>query len=340
MLTFSAAQILAFVLVLLTMAVTLRLRDNRRLLPFVILAALAAMQACLVSLRWDFGITSARLLQIMLSCVLPSMSWLAFRSFTAQRQGLSFPSDLLHLLPLLAVMLCYLLWSDGIDAVIVVANLVYGVKFLQLTLKGEDELSHAALGGLPNLRRALWFMTFSLLGSVCVDVLVVIDFIHSDGLHAPTLIAAGNLVILLALVTMLQFGASAVTGNEPDEADASAPSGPTSEDSDIANRVRALLDAGGLATEPDLTLNRIARRLTLPVRSVSRAINMVHGRNVSQFVNEVRIAKACEMLRNTDTPITRVIYDSGFQTKSNFNREFLRVTGKTPRDWRNAPPPN
>jgi AraC-like DNA-binding protein len=39
-------------------------------------------------------------------------------------------------------------------------------------------------------------------------------------------------------------------------------------------------------------------------------------------------------LGKTAQPVTAIMYDGGFQTKSNLNREFLRVTGTKPRDWR------
>jgi AraC-like DNA-binding protein len=32
--------------------------------------------------------------------------------------------------------------------------------------------------------------------------------------------------------------------------------------------------------------------------------------------------------------VTTAMLDSGFNTKSNFNREFLRVTGASPSKWR------
>jgi len=38
-------------------------------------------------------------------------------------------------------------------------------------------------------------------------------------------------------------------------------------------------------TDPDLNLNRIARRLTLPARDVSRPINEKTGQNLSQYVD-------------------------------------------------------
>lgn len=40
------------------------------------------------------------------------------------------------------------------------------------------------------------------------------------------------------------------------------------------------------------------------------------------------------LLNETDLSITAAMMESGFQTKSNFNREFLRVAGMTPREYR------
>ncbi len=51
-------------------------------------------------------------------------------------------------------------------------------------------------------------------------------------------------------------------------------------------------------------------------------------------MNEYRIAEARRLLRETDLAVTQVMLEAGFQTKSNFNREFLRATGKTPSDFR------
>ena len=45
------------------------------------------------------------------------------------------------------------------------------------------------------------------------------------------------------------------------------------------------------------------------------------------------------MLADPKASITETIYASGFNTKSNFNREFARVTGKTPSEWRNLSKP-
>lgn len=58
--------------------------------------------------------------------------------------------------------------------------------------------------------------------------------------------------------------------------------------------------------------------------------------SVSQYVNGYRVQAACELLEAGDEPISAVMFEGGFLTKSNFNREFLRVTGKSPSAWRNS----
>jgi transcriptional regulator GlxA family with amidase domain len=42
-----------------------------------------------------------------------------------------------------------------------------------------------------------------------------------------------------------------------------------------------------------------------------------------QYLNRLRINKACEMLISSDTPVTDVCYACGFSNLSNFNRQFL-----------------
>ena len=55
---------------------------------------------------------------------------------------------------------------------------------------------------------------------------------------------------------------------------------------------------------------------------------------MSQYVNNHRIDEARRLLATTDEPITRIMFDAGFLSKSNFNREFLRITGLSPKAWR------
>ena len=89
-------------------------------------------------------------------------------------------------------------------------------------------------------------------------------------------------------------------------------------------RLQALLQKEPLFLDPDLTLSRLARRMLVPVKALSSAINQSSGDNVSRFINSYRIEHACDLLDQARS-ITSTMFDSGFQTKSNFNREFLHI---------------
>ncbi|MDO4794853.1 MAG: AraC family transcriptional regulator [Brachymonas sp.] len=107
-------------------------------------------------------------------------------------------------------------------------------------------------------------------------------------------------------------------------------------DNDAATiaRLTELVQAHELFRDPDLSLIKLARRMGVPARELSAAVNRHCGQNVAQWVNAFRIAAACQQLASSDAPISVVMLDCGFFTKSNFNREFRRHTGLSPSAYR------
>ena len=332
MLKISIAQILFVTLCLLAASLWRKQREAVAATPFFAVAALAAVQALLVSLRWDYGISQFRIPQVLLAAAMPGAVWLSFRVAVS---GMAAPGwrDTLHVLPVVLAGIALIAYPDAIDIILVLAFLFYGLRFLRLALSGETGFGKIPLEGVIDMRRAVWLLAFSLLGSTLVDVLVFLDFARGAGAHAALFIGAGNLIWLLALGASVALGSQALP-LETGEAEQEVPSLPEEEDFKVAEKIRSLLVGTGLAKDSGLTLSRLSRRAGLPMRTVSSAINRVHGRNVSQYINDVRVAEACRLLRDDEISITQAIYASGFQTKSNFNREFMRVTGKTPRVWR------
>lgn len=62
----------------------------------------------------------------------------------------------------------------------------------------------------------------------------------------------------------------------------------------------------------------------------------MQGSERFQYINEFRVMEACELLAKSDKSVTEIMFDVGFQTKSNFNRAFRRVTGMPPIQWRST----
>ena len=84
-----------------------------------------------------------------------------------------------------------------------------------------------------------------------------------------------------------------------------------------------------------ITLAQAARKLQVPARQLSQAVNQCYGASFSVLLNDKRISKAKQLLlQNPPLAVTDVMYQAGFATKSNFHKEFVRVTGKTPGAYR------
>ncbi|OQP54344.1 hypothetical protein A4H97_22950 [Niastella yeongjuensis] len=54
------------------------------------------------------------------------------------------------------------------------------------------------------------------------------------------------------------------------------------------------------------------------------------------FLNEVRIAYACNQLLQTNKPVTAICYESGYNTVAYFHRQFFRLKKTTPLQYRKS----
>ena len=58
------------------------------------------------------------------------------------------------------------------------------------------------------------------------------------------------------------------------------------------------------------------------------------GMTFTHYLARTRVEAAKELLLNPATRISEAAYESGFQSLSQFNRMFRRVTGQSPTDFR------
>ena len=84
----------------------------------------------------------------------------------------------------------------------------------------------------------------------------------------------------------------------------------------------------------DLSVGFVADQCGLSEASFTRYFKTVTGNRFSEFVNLVRVRQACALLIETSDPVASICYDSGFQNLANFNRQFLRLKGCTPTQYR------
>ena len=84
----------------------------------------------------------------------------------------------------------------------------------------------------------------------------------------------------------------------------------------------------------DLSQEEVAQYLGMTPTYFSRFFKNATGRGFVEFVNRLRVSKSCELLSQSDMPVTEVCFESGFSNISNFNRRFQQLKGMTPSDYR------
>ena len=295
---------------------------------FLALLALCAGQAMITALSLHYGQEWADLLRPVSAAIIPALAWVAFISTAVRRAE---ARDLVHLIGPGFVGFCRLASPAALDLVIPALFLGYGVAILLVLRRGADGLPRLALGAGERPIQLWRIVAFALIGSAISDGAIVAAQIAGRHGWVPWIISVAS-SLSLALVGGLGLS-PALQPDETEDAPLAADHADLAEDAALMVRLDEVLRDQALYLDPDLTLNRLSRRLKIPAKRLSIAINRHTGGNVSRLINRCRIEAACARLARGET-VTDAMLGSGFNTKSNFNREFLRVTGQSPSAWR------
>ncbi len=84
-----------------------------------------------------------------------------------------------------------------------------------------------------------------------------------------------------------------------------------------------------------ITLSDAARLVNMSDSAFSHFFKRQTSISFITYVNNLRVAKACELLTNTQLSASEICYDCGFNNKSNFIRIFTKRKGMTPIEYRN-----
>ena len=304
-------------------------------LPFLALILLSAFQAFLSGLRWGYGIVEVMYVAPVGAALVPPLAYCGVAKLVRKSRSSHHLRLGLHAIPAVAVILLLTAtaWRGAIDVVLPAIFVGYAGAILHLMWLGPDALQRTPFESAAPVYRALIFAALALLLSAALDLFVFLDFSWTQGRHAPGMVAIGNLI---ALIVLSIAAAVVVQGREPSEMDTTAPHIDDMGDKETLAAIRLLMETKRSYRDPDLNLDRLARKAIIPARQISTAINRAAGKNVSQYVNEFRVAEACRLLEETEKSVTEIMLAVGFQTKSNFNREFRRITDITPVQWRQS----
>lgn len=317
-----------------------RVLTRSRPLMLLAIIGLCALQSATIAAVQYYGIAPLRVAQPVLAATIPACAWLAFQQ--SAKGALHWQSAGLHLSAPPVALAGYVFAPAALDVFIPALFLGYGVGILLGLRQGEDGLSHSRLDSSTKALLVWRVVAVALLTSAASDIVISIELARGDTgalLWLPSILSSAIMLVLggLALTHAIE--------SKSGPADALIDYSPHAQahDDTIMEQLSAYMQTHETYRDPDLTLSQLARKLRIPEKQLSRAVNKRTHENVSRYINAFRVDYACRLI-GEGTSVTEAMFASGFNTKSKFNREFLRLKHVNPTKWaltqNSAPPDN
>lgn len=315
---------------LLLLGLLLRRMLTRKTHPaLLVLIGCSSAQSAIIALVQYYGMTGLRIFQPLLATVIPAVVWLAFRQASA---GHLRKQDLyLHAIGQAVALISWAIRPEALDALIPILFVAYGIAMAFALSKGEDSLPHSRLEN-GRISVLVWrVLAIALVASAASDIFIEIRLTSGDTtvlLWLPSLFSSLTLLVLGALSLSHAIESQSLDLDGRTEYSTQD----KERDTAIVKKLESYIETHRPYLDPDLTLARLGRKLHVPEKQLSGAINKGKDENVSRYINRHRVHHACALMRS-GMSVTEAMLASGFNTKSNFNREFLRVMGANPRLW-------
>jgi AraC-like DNA-binding protein len=103
------------------------------------------------------------------------------------------------------------------------------------------------------------------------------------------------------------------------------------------SKIKHFMETEKSYMDADLTLPDLATKLEIPSHHLSRVINENFGLNFFDFINQYRIEEVKAKMARPEfdnLSLLGIAFESGFNTKSAFNRVFKKMTGSTPSEYK------
>ena len=99
----------------------------------------------------------------------------------------------------------------------------------------------------------------------------------------------------------------------------------------VVNNARSFIDNN--YTDSELSLRSVADAVCITPAYLSALFKKETGKNLSEYITEVRISRAKELLCCTSKFVYEVAYEVGFRDYRYFSQIFKKFTGQTPRKF-------
>jgi AraC-like DNA-binding protein len=186
----------------------------------------------------------------------------------------------------------------------------------------------------------LSWLKFILIGFFCIQVIFLVKMIlyRFAEIHIPVTFGKylGNFIFITIIVYKILKQPEIFSGinHNPRYEKSSL----TRSDMDkYLKKLIAYMESAKPYLSPDLTLGELAESLSIPSHHLTQTLNTCLHQKFFEFINRYRIEESRRLLTEKKyhkKTILDILYESGFNSKSVFNRLFKKYTGKTPSQYR------
>lgn len=101
-------------------------------------------------------------------------------------------------------------------------------------------------------------------------------------------------------------------------------------------RMRDVMDFTFSNYQNEIRIDTISDIAHMTTNAFCKYFKKRTNKTYNQFLNELRIEKACQLLLIKDKLVSEIAFETGFPNLSNFNRKFKNIKGITPSKFRNS----
>ncbi|MDX6694694.1 MAG: hypothetical protein QOF02_2297 [Blastocatellia bacterium] len=285
--------------------------------------------------------------------------FLYIRAITSKERRFE-KQDLLHFIPF-ALCLLYLLpyyfqssaaklehlwaeaYSDSLgvwyyirSAAFIVQFLVYLILIIATLIKYSRKVKEQ---NSPHERAVLFQVRFFVIASLILWVGVILRFTLDQSAATNLLVPFGASVMVYAMGYLeMRKRSPGDESSEPPPAKKYEKSTLTPERSErYLGKLLQLMEHEQPFTDGDLTLQKLAERLSIPAHHLSQTINERLNQTFNDFVNSYRVDEAKRRLLDPafkHYSVLGIAEEVGFNSKSSFNSVFKKHTNMTPSEFR------
>ncbi|MEQ7802637.1 AraC family transcriptional regulator [Pedobacter sp. ASV1-7] len=84
----------------------------------------------------------------------------------------------------------------------------------------------------------------------------------------------------------------------------------------------------------EITLNEVASQASMATTTFCNFFKEHYRMTFIEYLNTIRIGHVCKLLAQRDHNVVSIAYECGFNSLANFNRQFKRIKGMSPSEYR------